>query len=144
MGGWCVDPWGVGKGVCDWYRGREILNSTPALKIWVRGALSCQVALEAFALVLEGVDFARACGRDVGASPAAHGIAAGAGEEILHALLRVVVEHGVGDVIEEETILLDHPLEELGGADELFFLVLGEVEAGGVDIIVGSRRVSWI
>ena len=68
-------------------RGEEECRTLPPLmKIRVRGALCRQVALEAFALELEGVDFALTCGRGVGVPPATLGVAVGAGEKELRAL----------------------------------------------------------
>ena len=101
--------------------------------------------MEAFTLELEGVDFALTCVRGVGGLSAALGVAAAAGEQVLCAFFRVVVQHGVRDIFQEEAVLLDHPPEELVGAEELPVLVIGKVEAAAR--IVGSgrdTRVIWL
>ena len=85
------------------------------------------VAAKAFPPVLDDVGLAFTCGGHIDFAAGTVGVASSS-EEVDAIFFIVLVEHGLGDIGEEEALLLDDVLEELPAALDLLDIVLAEGE----------------
>ena len=95
----------------------------PLLKILAVDRLIVIVAANATCLVLEDAGLAFACGEHVGPETGTVGVA-DAGEEVDATPLIPLVEHGFGDIWEEQVLLLDDVIEEPPAVLDLLDIVL--------------------